>query len=315
MPELSLPESPAQPELLGEKVRFYVDGLQLDGELWVPPGNCPAPVVVVCSGYQGLKDIHPARFARAFAPQGLAVLGFDYRGFGWSEGARGRLVPQEQVEDVRAAVSLLESDDRIDSSRIALLGWALGGGVAIAEAATDRRVGAVATVNAVADGLRTTRRAHTDGSWEVLLGRLRADRAARVRSGRSGLIGAFEALPLGSGSTASYVGGELVPVPGFGTDVSLESIDALLRFRAEDLVDQIAPRPLLLLHGTANDLYPFEESERLAERASDQTLLVPLQDAGHTEWMHDDNPRFQAVAQYLLTFFRDHELPSAPLEA
>lgn len=292
-----------------EQLRFHAAGSRLDGDLWTPRVDAAVPAVVVCSGYQGLKDIHPARFARFFAPRGIAVLGFDYRGFGWSEGERGRLVPQEQVEDVRAALSVLEGDERFDGERIGVLGWALGGGVAVALAADDPRVKAVATINAVADGLRTTRRTHSDASWAALKRKLARDRVERVHLGRARLIPAFEALGLGDGATAAYVGAHLRPVSGFGTDVTLESVDALLRFRPEDLADRIPPRPFVIMHGTANDLYAFTESERLAAAAGRPDALVRLEGAGHTEWMHDDHPLFRAVAERLTTFFSDHEDP------
>ena len=45
---------------------FYSDGLRLDGELYLPDDLEPGerrPAIVTCSGYQGLKAIHPARFA------------------------------------------------------------------------------------------------------------------------------------------------------------------------------------------------------------------------------------------------------------
>ncbi len=75
---------------------FFADGLRLDADLHLPepaPAG-PAPVLIAASGYQGLKVLHPERFARAMATRGYAVLTFDYRGFGASEGERGRLTPR-----------------------------------------------------------------------------------------------------------------------------------------------------------------------------------------------------------------------------
>ena len=162
-------------------VTFFAEGLRLDGDLHLPADHRPGerlPAVVACSGYQGLKTIHPARFARALVPHRYAVLSFDYRGFGRSDGERGRLVPQDQVEDVRAAVSFLETRDEVDGSRIALLGWALGGGVVIAEAASDDRVRAVAACNPIGDGARSLRFMHDPRTWERLIERIEAGSAA-----------------------------------------------------------------------------------------------------------------------------------------
>jgi dienelactone hydrolase len=130
-----------------DRVSFFSDGLRLDGDLHIPDSwraDEPLPAVIACSGYQVLKVIHPARFARALVPHGYVVLGFDYRGFGRSDGERGRLVPQDQVRDVRSAISFLETRPEVDPQRIALLGWVLGGGVVLAAAAEDPRVRAVA---------------------------------------------------------------------------------------------------------------------------------------------------------------------------
>src|SRR5262245_49303561 len=90
---------------------FFPSGLRLAADLHLPGGGGRHPVVIACSGYQGQKIIHPERFARALTPLGYAVLAFDYRGFGRSEGERGRLVPQEWAEDVRAAVDRLTGVD------------------------------------------------------------------------------------------------------------------------------------------------------------------------------------------------------------
>jgi pimeloyl-ACP methyl ester carboxylesterase len=286
-------------------VTFFAEGLRLDGDLHLPGDLRPGvrlPAVVACSGYQGLKTIHPERFARALVPHGYAVLSFDYRGFGRSDGERGRLVPQEQVEDVRAAVSFLESRDEVDPARVGLLGWALGGGVVIAEAASDQRVCAVAACNPIGDGERSLRFMHDDGTWERLLERIEDDRRRRTLAGRSALMHPFEAVRLDA-VTRGYVDGELYRAAGFGSDVTLEAVEAGMRFHPERDVHRIAPRPLLLIHGAANALHSPEESRALFAAAGEPKRLVLLDDKGHCEWMLDDDPTFLRVCDELLCFF------------
>ena len=285
-------------------VTFFSDGLRLDGELYLPDGLAPGerrPAVITCSGYQGLKSIHPARFARALAPHGFVCLAFDYRGFGRSDGERGRLVPQEQCEDVRAAISFLETLPEVDADAISLVGWALGGGVAIATAAEDARVRGVAAINAIGDGARSVRFQHDPETWRRLVERVEADRLRRALQGPSELVHPFEIVRLDT-VTNGYVDEELYRAPGFGMDVTLESADYLFRFRPSELVHKLAPRPLLLIHGTENRLHSVEEAYDLYERAGEPKRLELLEGCGHTEWAFDDHPVFRRVAGLVRDF-------------
>lgn len=285
-----------------EPVRFFSDGQRLDGELWHPSSE-PTAVVIPCSGYLGLRGLHPARFSRALVPRGYACLSFDYRGFGFSDGERGRLLPDEQVEDIRAAVDFLSSRDDTVALPIVLLGWGMAGALVIAEAAHDSRVAAVVALNAIADGYRTTRAMHDEASWAGLMEQLEHDRSERLRCGRSALIPAFDVVRL-QGSTRDYVHEELYKDPAYGFPVTCHATDQLLRFSVEHLVGRIAPRPLFLAHGTANDLYSPDEAERLYELAGEPRELHLLEGAGHSEWMHDDHETFLELIELIADFLQ-----------
>jgi uncharacterized protein len=285
-------------------VSFFSDGLRLDGDLYLPPdlrAGERRKAVIPLSGYQGLKGLQPARFARALVPLGYVCLAFDYRGFGHSEGHRGRLVPQEQVEDARAAISFMETVPEVDPGAISLIGWALGGGVAIVTAADDPRVRCVVAMNAIGDGERSVRFMHDEASFNALLDRVRADRRRRVIEGKSELVHPFDIVRLDS-LTKEYVDAELYPEPGFGSEVSLESADLLFRFRPSDVVERIAPRPLLLVHGEDNRLHSVDESHALYAHAHEPKRLVLLEGSGHTDWMFDDHPVFRHVIQLTHAF-------------
>jgi pimeloyl-ACP methyl ester carboxylesterase len=285
-------------------VTFFSEGLRLDGELFLPSdlrAGQRRKAVIPLSGYQGLKGLQPARFARALVPLGYVCLAFDYRGFGRSEGLRGRLVPQDQVEDARAAISFMETVPEVDPGAISLIGWALGGGVAIVTAADDPRVRCVVAMNAIGDGERSVRFMHDEASFQTLLDRIRADRPRRSVEGKSELVPPFDIVRLDS-LTKEYVDAELVPEPGFGSDVSLESADLLFRFRPADVVERIAPRPLLLVHGQDNRLHSVEESHDLYAHAHEPKRLELLEGSGHTDWMFDDHPVFKHVTQLTHAF-------------
>jgi uncharacterized protein len=288
-------------------VRFFSERFMLNGDLYLPEGASPDsqhPVVIACSGYQGLKNIQPARFARALVRDGYLCLAFDYRGFGENEGERGRLVPRDQIEDVRAAVGYLTTVPEVNPDAIVVLGWGMGGGIAIAEAADDPWIRAVVSVNGLASGQRVTRAMHTEQFWQDLLQRVAQDRKRRALGERSELVHPFEAVRLDA-VTASYANTELYQYAGFGSSVTLESIDNLLRFWPETVVDRLAPRPLLLIHGLDNQLHLPEESRQLYRRAEEPKKLVLLENAGHTEWMFDDHPTFKRVTDAIRTFLTD----------
>jgi uncharacterized protein len=286
---------------------FFSSRLRLDADLYLPDDNgtgAPYPVIIPCSGFQGLKVIHPERFARALVPRGFAVLAFDYRGFGLSEGERGRLVPQEWAEDVRAAVDRVSAHPDIDADRIGLLGWGLGGGVVVYEAGDDQRVKAVVCCNGIADGYESTRKMHDDATWTALLRRVKADRGTRTTTGRSEITDPWDIVRLNlDPRTDSYVERELYQAPGFGSGVTLESADYLLRFQPWTKAPKISPRPLMIVHGSENELHKVDEAQRLYDTAEEPKELMLLDGLGHTEWMFDEDPTFQRVVDRLDDFF------------
>lgn len=295
--------------MISHAFSFFSGGLRLDADLHLPDDDgagAPYPVVIPSSGYQGLKIIHPERFARALTARGYAVVAFDYRGFGLSEGERGRLIPQEWAEDLRAAVDRAGADEQLDPRRIGLLGWGMGGGVVVAEAAEDPRVAAVAAVNGISDGTRSTRNMHDDETWQSLLKRIAEDRGHRAAHGRSEITSPWDIVRLDRDDrTDGYVGEELYKAAGFGSGVTLESADMLLRFSPQAVAHRIAPRPLLVVHGAENGLHRPEEAQALYDHAREPKRIRLIEGAGHTEWMFDDHPTFGALVDELDTFFAE----------
>lgn len=123
-------------------VHFTVKGDVVSAWLYLPPtGAGNYPCVVMANGTGGTKDMLLERYARRFQAAGMAVLSFDYRSFGSSEGRPRQLlwIPS-QLEDYAAAVAYAGSLAQIDPKRIALWGTSLSGGHVITIAARDRRI-------------------------------------------------------------------------------------------------------------------------------------------------------------------------------
>ncbi|HEY0510084.1 MAG TPA: alpha/beta fold hydrolase, partial [Blastococcus sp.] len=106
------------------------DGLDLGG--WFLPAGDDAPAVLVASGNAGHRG-HRAELAEALHGAGLAVLLFDYRGYGGNPGS-----PTERglALDVRAARDFLIEEAAVPPERLLYLGESLGAAV-VTELATE----------------------------------------------------------------------------------------------------------------------------------------------------------------------------------
>lgn len=108
------------------------DGLELGA--WYVPARKPGRdmTVLVANGNAGDRAAR-APLARALAEQGLAVLLFDYRGYGGNPGS-----PSEEglARDVRAAQRFLVQEADVSSNRLMYYGESLGAAV-MTELATE----------------------------------------------------------------------------------------------------------------------------------------------------------------------------------
>ena len=138
-----------------ETVHFYSEGSRLAAHLYLPDGANAGdrrPGIVLCHGFTGIKEMILPQYAKAFAEAGFAALAFDYRGFGESDGSRGRLLWQEQAADIRNAVTYMSTRDEVDSERLGLWGTSYGGALAPYAFALDERVKACVGQLGFADG-------------------------------------------------------------------------------------------------------------------------------------------------------------------
>ena len=124
-PGRALTATPADIGLSFEEARITtVDGLELHG--WYVPAGTGAPAVLFCHGNAG-NISHRLEWLQIFHDMGLAVLLFDYRGYGRSRGA-----PDEAgtYRDAQAAWDFLTRLKGISPARIVIVGESLGGAIA-----------------------------------------------------------------------------------------------------------------------------------------------------------------------------------------
>ncbi len=100
--------------------------------------------VVMAHGFSAVKEMRLDRFADVFARAGLAVLAYDHRNFGASDGEpRQEINPWAQARDYRYAIGWLAERPEVDAARIGVWGSSYSGGQVLAVGACDRRVKAV----------------------------------------------------------------------------------------------------------------------------------------------------------------------------
>lgn len=118
----------------------------------VPTGG-DAPCVVMAHGFSLTRHDGLARYAEAFCAAGFAVLLYDHRHLGDSDGrSRQRVDLAEMLEDRRAAVTFARRLPGVDPDRIVVWGFSMSAGSAVEVAATDPRIVAAVLVCPLLDG-------------------------------------------------------------------------------------------------------------------------------------------------------------------
>jgi fermentation-respiration switch protein FrsA (DUF1100 family) len=150
------------------------DGTKLHG--WYVPHDRPRAVVLFAHGNGG-NISHRGDLLQALNRLGVAVLAFDYRGYGRSEGK-----PNEAgvLADGRAARTWLAERAGVPEKDVVLMGESLGGGVAVGLAAEAPARGLV--LENTFSSIPEVAAAHYPGLPVKMLMRTRFDSAAAVEN-------------------------------------------------------------------------------------------------------------------------------------
>ncbi len=128
-----------------KEVEFPSEGATLRGLLFLPESQTERrPIAIMAHGTSATVHMVADRYADAFSRAGLAVLLYDHRNFGRSEGEpRQEINPWIQCRGYRDAMRFAETLDGVDPERIALWGDSYTGGQVIVIGAIEQRVKAI----------------------------------------------------------------------------------------------------------------------------------------------------------------------------
>lgn len=261
-----------------EEVRFHSEGAAIAATLLLPDGagsEHPVPGIVQGPGWLGLRDAKLyTPYHEALLAAGMAVLVFDYRGFGGSEGDATYLDPMNQVADWRNAVTYLGSRPEIDADRLGTFGsGGTGGGNAIMAAGLDDRLKATVSQVPIADGRDWLHRMRRESEWLEFLERIRQDRIRHVTTGERELVaprdGIMVPTPERKATTIKSDVDGRVP-----EQVQLASAEAIFAYRPIDVVDRISPRALMIICVENDATTPEDHSFAMYERAGGPKRLV-----------------------------------------
>jgi alpha/beta superfamily hydrolase len=135
--KLNRPQEPMPPyDYYEEEIKFRneTDSIHLSGTLTLPDkkGNFPAVILISGSGPQDRNSYIMGHkpfllLAHELTQSGVAVLRFDERGVGQSEGEFQEASLDDLIADVKSAFDYLKKRPEVDSKKIGLLGHSLGG--------------------------------------------------------------------------------------------------------------------------------------------------------------------------------------------
>jgi dipeptidyl aminopeptidase/acylaminoacyl peptidase len=228
-----------------KEIRLKADGLELAGELHIPSVDKEHPALCICHGIPAVPPDPTDRgytlLAQRFCRAGFITLIFNFRGTGKSE---GNLDILGWSRDLQAALDFLYSLKKVDETRFCLLGFSGGAAVSVYTAAHDPRVSSVVTCACPADFRSLPQR-------ETPL-----DTIQRFRE-----IGAIRDKDFPASIEEWQKGFETIsPIKW---------------------IDKISPRPLLLVHGDADELIPLEHAHKLYQKAEEPKELKIIPGAKH----------------------------------
>jgi len=293
-------------------VEFLSEGSIVRGRLFSPDAEGPTPGMAMAPGFS-VTSRFPVfeNYAKAIAEIGVAVLLFDYRGFGSSEGeSRGEVNLWNQARDYRTAVAFLRSLDQVDHDRVGVWGVSTGTSVAAVVAATDPAIAAVVLqVPALGDGLSPPDRDGTvfEAIRETVLN-------ADLDSFERTVIGPLPVVSADQAHDPSFVqtptafrwfidNGERSGT-GWSNRATFARLATPAPFDAQVCIPHISA-PMLMVVGKEDEENDADLSRAVFETATEPKQLLNV-DGGHFGVLSPDTPEFELSARTQQGFLQNY---------
>ena len=236
-----------------ERVWFNSGLYRLSGNFFAPDSASekPLPGLIYCSGFPGDKE-SALKIAKALSDGGYSVLEFDYRGIRESE---GEVDFTSQVDDLKSALTYLETRKEVKKELIGVVGHCYGGMIGIVTAAKDLRIKAVAVWD-------------TPGNYKRSL-----------RAMRSSVGNIYMRMYIWL-QRSQYRGKNI-----------LDQMKNLSHLEPMDHVKEISPRPLLIIHRKKDLIVPVDHAHEIYEQAEEPKKLVISEGWMH----YDKDPFFSSA--------------------
>lgn len=164
----------------------------------------------------------------------------------------------------------------------------------------DKRIAACISVGGWGDGEKKFRKQHeSPEAWKKFNDMLTEGRK-QLAAGKSMMVPRFDIVPIRPGMRTNLAEGSHVEFP-------FEVVESVMQFCANNVVGNIAPRPLLLLHPSVDTVTPTEQSIDLFAHAGQPTDLHLVADVDH--FMLAEN---NLMAQSVLRHWLDKYFPATP---
>lgn len=229
-----------------QRLNLLSDGLRLAAELYLPAGSGPHPGLILCHGIPAKRVPDPndrgyPLLAEKFSSEGFAVLIFNFRGSGESE---GNLDLFAWTRDLNTSMDYLYWRSEVIKSRISVMGFSGGAAVSLYCAAHDNRF---ASVVICACPYRFFNISEFSSAEQFLR----------------------QCREVGTVRDADFPSSIEDWISGF------EKISPL------DHVDKIAPRPFLIIHGDQDETVPPVHAQMLYEKAREPKDLAIIKGGDH----------------------------------